>query len=184
MHSAHLWRMLGGFNEAFDRHIMKMPTYAFAYGKPVGGSCTSPGFSSSIWNGEAPATTRKRLDKWVSIAGAFLHAMPSYCASEATLLPSPWMRTAGNLPKTLRKPRILILDNEVPHMFKGGGPARPEDIAGTRPMARHLLSARDAEDDWRDVYGSLPRSVEVMLGYGFARLEEFWSSDEASTTCW
>ncbi len=73
-----------------------------------------------------------------------------------------------------RRPRVLFVDNEVPHMFKGGG----------LPRARLMLQALDGWpvtlfplwtplDNWRAVYASLPGSVEVALGHGMAGLEAF-----------
>ncbi|MGE0497857.1 MAG: glycosyltransferase [Ramlibacter sp.] len=74
----------------------------------------------------------------------------------------------------VRRPRVLFLENEVPHMFKGGG----------LPRARLMLQALadwpvtlfplwTLHDDWRAVYRSIPRSVEVALGHGLAGLEAF-----------
>lgn len=72
------------------------------------------------------------------------------------------------------RPRVLFLENEVPHMFKGGG----------LPRARLMLQALEhwpvtffplwtLYDDWYAVYASIPRSVEVALGCGLAGLESF-----------
>lgn len=74
----------------------------------------------------------------------------------------------------VRRPRVLFLENEVPHMFKGGG----------LPRARLILQALDdwpvtlfplwtLHDEWRAVYASVPHSVEVALGHGLAGLEAF-----------
>lgn len=71
-------------------------------------------------------------------------------------------------------PRILVIDNAVPHMALGGG----------LPRARSLLHALHgyavtfyplwtANEDWREVYTSIPASIEVMLGHGAHRLESF-----------
>lgn len=73
-----------------------------------------------------------------------------------------------------RKPRILILDNEVPLITRGGG----------LPRARLMLHAlRDwpvtfyplwgLDEDWTAVYASVPDSTQVMLGMGMGQLESF-----------
>ncbi len=73
-----------------------------------------------------------------------------------------------------RRPRVLMLDNEVPHMDRGGG----------LPRARLMLQALsdwpvtlyplwNADDEWQAVYRSIPETVEVALGHGFAGLEAF-----------
>ena len=71
-------------------------------------------------------------------------------------------------------PRVLMIDNEVPHMARGGG----------LPRARLMLQALQGwpvtlfplwviQDHWSAVYASLPRTVEVALGHGLEGLEDF-----------
>jgi tetratricopeptide (TPR) repeat protein/glycosyltransferase involved in cell wall biosynthesis len=71
-------------------------------------------------------------------------------------------------------PRVLVIDNEVPHVARGGG----------LPRARLMLQALEdwpvtyfplwtKQDHWRAVYASIPRTVEVALGHGLAGLEGF-----------
>lgn len=72
------------------------------------------------------------------------------------------------------KPRILLIDNAVPHMAAGGGLPRARLIA--QALAEHhltLFPLWDFDDDWRAVYASIPDTVEVMLGVGAAGLEKF-----------
>ena len=72
------------------------------------------------------------------------------------------------------RPRILMIDNGVPHVVKGGG----------MPRARLMLHALDrhhvtwfplwqVEDDWRDVDATVPVGTEIMLGHGADRFEQF-----------
>lgn len=73
------------------------------------------------------------------------------------------------------RPRILLIDNAVPHMAGGGGLPRARLLVHAL-AARHHLTAFplwDFDDDWRQVYASVPEDVEVMLGYGASRLEAF-----------
>lgn len=73
-----------------------------------------------------------------------------------------------------RKPRILILDNEVPHMSRGGGLPRARLILQSLqdwPVTFFPLWSSD--DDWRKVHASIPDTTEVMLGHGIAQLEQF-----------
>lgn len=71
-------------------------------------------------------------------------------------------------------PRVLVIDNAVPHMVLGGG----------LPRARSLLRALHGykvtfyplwtvKDDWREVYASIPASIEVMLDHGSTCFESF-----------
>jgi glycosyltransferase involved in cell wall biosynthesis len=71
-------------------------------------------------------------------------------------------------------PRVLMLDNAVPHMAKGAGLPRARLLVNT--CAGHpftLYPLWEFDEDWRDVYESVPATVEVMLGRGLAGLERF-----------
>ena len=74
----------------------------------------------------------------------------------------------------VRLPRVLVIDNEVPHTFKGGGLPRArlmlQALAGW-PVTLYPLW--NQHDDWPAVYESLPSSVEVALGHGLSGLETF-----------
>lgn len=73
-----------------------------------------------------------------------------------------------------RRPRVLVLDNEVPHMHKGGGlPRAREMLWALRDWPVTLLPLWTLEDTWPGVYACVPRTVEVALGVGFAGLEDF-----------
>lgn len=72
------------------------------------------------------------------------------------------------------KTRVLLIDNAVPHMAAGGGLPRARLMV--QALAQHhltLFPLWDFDDDWRDVYASIPETVEVMLGVGAAGLERF-----------
>jgi GT2 family glycosyltransferase/tetratricopeptide (TPR) repeat protein len=71
-------------------------------------------------------------------------------------------------------PRLLVVDNGVPHVATGGG----------MPRARLMLHALDrhhvtwfplwhSDDDWRAVEATVPAGTEVMLGHGAKRFEQF-----------
>ncbi len=171
----HLWRMLGGFNEAFAPAYYEDADLCLRIWKAGWRVVYDPDvlvehleWGSTSDNMEAPRQMGINRERFRAFHAELLRERghPSPVPLDADRWQSP--------EDSPRKPRILILDNEVPHMFKGGG----------LPRARKILQALaqwpvtffplwDADDDWREVYASLPRSVEVMLGYGFARLEEF-----------
>ncbi len=73
-----------------------------------------------------------------------------------------------------QRARILMIDNAVPHMAAGGGLPRARLMV--QALAGHhltLFPLWEIDDDWRDVYASIPETVEVMLGVGAAGLERF-----------
>lgn len=171
---APLWRMLEGFD----------PDYAPAYYEDAD-FCVrvwQAGFRvvyepevlvehlewGSAGNGEAEQRMRDNRRRFLEKQGSWLEQQPS---SRSVPLDGDRWHSPADYP---RKPRILMLENEVPHMARGGG----------LPRARLVLQALEDwpvtlfplwwfEDDWAAVYASLPRSTEVMLGLGMAGLESF-----------
>ena len=80
-------------------------------------------------------------------------------------------RSPADMP---RLPRVLILDNEVPHMARGGGLPRARLILqALRDWPVTLFPLWSFDDDWAQVYASIPDTVEVVLGQGIAQLEGF-----------
>jgi predicted O-linked N-acetylglucosamine transferase (SPINDLY family)/GT2 family glycosyltransferase len=170
-----LWRMLGGFDEAFAPAYYEDTDLCLRIWKAGWRVVYEPSilvehleWGSASHNDEAPRQMQANRTRFLA-----LHADELVEKTGPTLVPLGADRWRSPQDKP-RKPRVLILDNEVPHMHKGGG----------LPRARLMLHALTDwpvtffplwgfEDDWREVYASLPRSVEVMLGYGLPRLEEF-----------
>jgi|GEM_PF-705231 predicted O-linked N-acetylglucosamine transferase (SPINDLY family)/GT2 family glycosyltransferase len=76
---------------------------------------------------------------------------------------------------TTVRPRILLIDNAVPHMAGGGGLPRARLLVHALAARHHLtlFPLWDFDDDWRTVYASVPEYVEVMLGHGAGALEAF-----------
>ena len=71
-------------------------------------------------------------------------------------------------------PRILMIDNEVPHMARGGGLPRARlMLQALKDWPVTLFPLWVIQDQWRAVYASIPRTVEVALGHGLAGLEAF-----------
>ena len=80
----------------------------------------------------------------------------------------------ARLPRSSMK--ILFLDDQVPHPSLGGGFPRAQQIVRALQELGHFVSfypLQFPKDDWKDVYSVLPPQVEVMLGYGIMRLDEF-----------
>ena len=171
---ASVWRMLGGFDEA----------YAPAYYEDTD-------YCLRVWQAGfrvvyEPSVLLEHLE-WGSATGDSATVLMRrnravFCARHATWLqgqplPQPlpldgdrW-RSPEDLP---RLPRVLYLENEVPHMARGGG----------LPRARLMLQALQGwpvtlfplwtpHDDWRAIQVSLPQSVEVALDHGLGGLEAF-----------
>jgi predicted O-linked N-acetylglucosamine transferase (SPINDLY family)/GT2 family glycosyltransferase len=171
---ASLWRMLGGFDEAFapayyedTDFCLRVWRAGFRVVVDADVLVEHVEWGSAVAN-EATQRMRDHRTRFVARYADWLQGQPH---PRAQPLDGDRWRTPEDHP---RRARVLVIDNEVPHMVKGGG----------LPRARLMLQAlRDwpvtffplwqLDDDWRDVYASLPSSVEVMLGHGLPRLEAF-----------
>ena len=83
-----------------------------------------------------------------------------------------WAR--AHLPRTGK--RVLVVDARVPDPSFGAGFPRAQQIVRVLQELGHFVSFYPLlfpKDDWKHVYSVLPPEVEVMLGYGVMRLEEF-----------
>lgn len=171
---APLWRMLGGFDERFAPAYYEDTDFCLRAWRAGFRVVYEPAVLvehlewGSATGDEAPRQMRDNRQRFVDCHREWLKDQPAHAPQP--LAGDRW-RSPEDRP---RRPRVLILDNEVPHMVKGGG----------LPRARLMLQAlRDwpvtffplwqEEDDWREVYASLPPSTEVALGCGMGRLEAF-----------
>lgn len=125
----------------------------------------------SAGNNEAQQRMQTNRQRFVDKHRDWLSRQPS--PRRVSLDDDRWRNPAD----TPRKPRVLIIDNEVPHMARGGG----------LPRARLMLKALQDwpvtlfplwwfDDDWGQVYVSIPDNIEVMMGYGIGQLEKFLES--------
>lgn len=72
--------------------------------------------------------------------------------------------------------RILIIEDRVPHVSLGSGYPRANAIVRILAEQGHAITLyplQFPEDDWQNVYESLPDEVEVMLDRGRDGLAEF-----------
>lgn len=169
-----VWRMLGGFDEAFAPAYYEDTDYCLR------------AWQAGLRVVYEPAVLLEHLE-WGSATGdsakmliehnreLFCNRYGDWLKHQPVLAPQGLDGDRWLSPEDRpRRPRVLVIDNEVPHMFKGGG----------LPRARLMLQALQGwpvtlfplwtpHDDWRPVYASVPQSVEVALGCGLAGLEDF-----------
>lgn len=169
-----LWKLLGGFDEA----------YAPAYYEDTD-------YCVRVWQAGfrvvyEPSVLLEHLESG-SASGDSANALMAHNRVVFYERHRDWLERQS-LPQTLsldgdrwrspedveRLPRVLVIDNEVPHTFKGGGLPRAQlmlqALAGWPVTAYPLWGLHD---DWPAVYQSLPGSVEVVLGQGLSGLEAF-----------
>ncbi|MEO5671039.1 MAG: tetratricopeptide repeat protein [Ramlibacter sp.] len=171
---AAVWQKLGGFDTAFAPAYFEDTDYCVrvwqaglrvVYEPSVllehleWGSAAGDSASSLIERHRQVFLVRHR--EWLR-AQSRPHALP---------LDGDRWRSPADRP---RLPRILFIDNEVPHMFKGGGLPRARLILQSLhgwPVT--LFPLWTLHDDWRAVHASIPSSIEVALGHGLQGLEAF-----------
>lgn len=74
------------------------------------------------------------------------------------------------------RPRLLLIDDRVPHVQLGSGYPRCHDLIQNLVVLGFdvtLYPLNFTDDDWTAVYRTLPREVEVMLGHGIVGLAAF-----------
>ncbi len=169
-----VWRKLGGFDETFAPAYYEDTDYCLRV------------WQAGLRVVYEPTVLLEHLE-WGSATGdsarvliehnrdVFLHRYSEWLQHQPVLAPQPLDGDMWRSPEDRpRRARILFIDNEVPHMFKGGG----------LPRARVMLQAiKDwpvtffplwvPHDDWRAVHATVPQGIEVALGHGMAGLEEF-----------
>ncbi len=171
---ATLWRLLGGFDE----------TYAPAYYEDADLCLRAwrAGFRVVV----EPAVLVAHLEGGSAVAGEteqhmlagrarfvahhadWLRTQPRY--SEQRLDGDRW-RSPEDSP---RRPRVLIIDDQVPLMVRGAGLPRARlMLQALRDWPVSVFPLWQLDDDWREVYDSLPPSVEFVLGHGLGALESF-----------
>lgn len=171
---ASVWRMLGGFDEIFIPAYYEDTDYCLrvwqaglrvVYEPTVllehleGGSATG---------NSAVMLIERNRELFCKRHHAWLQDQP---APQAQTLDGDRWQSPEDRP---RRPRILFIDNEVPHMFKGGGLPRARlMLQALQGWPVTLYPLREPHDDWRAVYTSLPQSVEVAMGHGLDGLEAF-----------
>lgn len=171
---APVWRMLGGFAEAFAPAYFEDTDYCLRVWQAGLRVVYAPSVlvEHLEWGSATGSSATQLMDRnqalFRSRHGWLLDGRPQ---PGALPLDGDRWHSPEDRP---RRPRVLFIDNEVPYGFKGGG----------LPRARWMLHALDGwpvtlfplwvpHDHWRAVHGSLPASVEVALGHGLEGLEAF-----------
>src|SRR5439155_1165432 len=74
------------------------------------------------------------------------------------------------------KPRVLFIDDRVPHAWLGSGFPRARAILLTLLQQGCFVTYYPFavfDEDWPSVYSDMPPEVEFMMGYGPPLLEPF-----------
>ncbi len=171
---APLWRMLGGFDEAFVPAYYEDADFCLRVWRAGFRVVVEPGVLvehvewGSAPGDEAGHRMRENRARFQARYADWLQDRPYPMAPR---LDGDRWRSPEDQP---RRPRVLIIDNEVPHMVKGGGLPRARlMLQALRDWPVSFFPLWQTDDDWREVHASVPSSVEVVLHHGLARLEDF-----------
>ncbi|MBX3657853.1 MAG: tetratricopeptide repeat protein [Ramlibacter sp.] len=171
---AAVWRMLGGFDEAFVPAYYEDTDYCLRVWQAGLRVVYEPSvlLEHLEWGSATGDSATELMERNRSVFrsrhAAWLKGQPP---PQALPLDGDKWRSPKDRE---RRPRVLFVENEVPHMFKGGGLPRARlMLQALRDWPLTLFPLWTLHDDWRAVYASIPRSVEVALGHGLAGLEAF-----------
>ena len=171
---AAMWQLLGGFSDAFAPAYYEDTDYCVRVWQAGFRVVVEPQVlvEHLEWGSAAPGEASARMEAnralFVQLHGDFLSRQP---------LPAPrpldgdrWM-CPEDAP---RRPRVLYIEDRVPHMALGAGYPRARlmlhELRGW-PVTLYPLAVPG--DDWYRIRASIPASVEVALGYGMQGLEGF-----------
>lgn len=171
---ASVWRMLGGFDDAFVPAYYEDTDYCLRVWQAGFRVVYEPAvlLEHLEWGSasadSATALMERNRSVFCSLHAAVLHTQPK---PQALTLDGDRWRSPDDQP---RLPRVLFIENAVPHMFKGGGLPRSRlMLQALRGWPLTLFPLWELSDHWHAIRESLPHSVEVALGYGLAGLEAF-----------
>ncbi|MDX2104179.1 MAG: tetratricopeptide repeat protein [Alphaproteobacteria bacterium] len=166
-----VWDCLGGFDQAFapayyeDADLClraRRAGFRVVYDPAVVVTHLEGG--SAVSSGAAAAMTRANQDRFRDRHRTTLTQRVAPAA--ALPLRDRWASLAA--------PRVLMLDNTVPHQAVGAGNPR------TRLMLHSLVGCHltyfplwGGEEPWEEVYATVPETTEVMLGQHATTLEAF-----------
>jgi tetratricopeptide (TPR) repeat protein/GT2 family glycosyltransferase len=169
-----VWQMLGGFDEAFAPAYYEDTDYCMRAWRAGLRVVYEPEvlIEHLEWGSATGDSARMLIEHNRDF---FRQRYSDWLKDQPVLAPQPLGGDMWRSPEDRpRRPRVLFIDNEVPHMFKGGGLPRARlMLHALRDLPVTLFPLWTPHDDWRAVYASLPQSVEVAMGYGLAGLEDF-----------
>lgn len=169
-----LWRMLDGFDRDYIPAYYEDADFCLRVWQAGFRVVYAPDILvehlewGSAGNNEAQQRMQENRLRFVTKHTNWLNRQPHL--QRVSLDDDRW-RSPADAP---RKPRVLIIDNEVPHMARGGGLPRARlMLQALRDWPVTLFPLWSFDDDWRQVYASIPDNIEVMMGYGIGQLEGF-----------
>lgn len=169
------WERLGGFDTSFAPAYYEDTDYCRRVWEAGGRVVYEPSvlvehleWGSAVEEGAPPALLRNQARFRERHAG-WLRTQP---APHVLALDGDRWRSPEDTPR--RRPRVLVLDNEVPHVDRGGGLPRARLLLqALADLPLTLFPLWSLEDDWKAIARSLPPTVEVALGHGLRGLEAF-----------
>jgi predicted O-linked N-acetylglucosamine transferase (SPINDLY family)/GT2 family glycosyltransferase/glycosyltransferase involved in cell wall biosynthesis len=166
-----LWDMLGGFDPIYAPAYYEDTDLCFRIRKAGFRVLYDPAVKAVHLEWGSATTANAATEMMQRNAGVFAERHGDMLASAA--LPSTY-KPARDRWAAEGEPRVLILDNSVPHQRGGGGQPRARLMANSIEgcsVTFYPLWAPD--EDWQDVYASLPDDMEVVLHRGARGLERF-----------
>lgn len=173
-----LWEKLGGLEEAFapayyeeTDYCLRLQAQAYRVVYEPGAIVDHFEFGSEGQSGDSTAAMQRNQTLFLSRHAEALrraHLPPT----EDNILPA---RSAAAFPR----PRLLMIDNEVPLGAGGAGYPRARELltaAVRQGWAVTLFPLHAQEIDWQAAYAELPREIEIVSHHGASRFVDFMKS--------
>ena len=167
-----LWDSLDGFDEVFAPAYYEEVDYCLRARQAGWRTVYDPNSVIHHYEFGSSSNAEKAIELQVRNRSTFV-------AKHAETLRSHY----GPSPKHLllarsadRKPRVLVIDDKVPHTYLGSGFPRANFMLHTLVELGYAVTfypKQFPEEEWHVVYTDLPAGVEVMTGYGNKHLKAF-----------
>ncbi|MEO7547698.1 MAG: glycosyltransferase, partial [Ramlibacter sp.] len=171
---APLWRMLGGFDQAFAPAYYEDTDYCLRVWQAGFRVVYEPSvlLEHLEWGSATGDSATVLMERNRAVfCSRHLHWLKGQPQPQPVPLDGDRWRSPEDRP---RLPRVLFLENEVPHMARGGGLPRARlMLQALRDWPVTLFPLWTPQDDWRAIHASLPRTVEVAIDHGLGGLENF-----------
>lgn len=170
-----LWQRLDGFSEEFAPAYYEDTDYCLRVWQAGFRVVVEPLvlLEHLEWGSAAPGEANARME---ASRALFVQRHADFLARQPH--PGPRLLDADRwlcpLDSNRRRPRILFVEDRVPHMALGAGYPRSRlMLHALRDWPVTLYPLIVPGDDWHRIRDSLPGSIEVAMGHGMEGLERF-----------
>ena len=169
-----LFKRLGGLDEAFVPAYYEEVDFCFSMQEAGYRIVFDPKVVVRHFEFASSSTSASAIELQVKNRGIFRERHLQSLARRYQPDISNSLFARGLYPEGVR--RVLFIDDRVPHPSLGSGYPRSQEFVRAIVDAGHFVTfypLQFREDDWNEIYKTLPETVEVMLHHGVTGISEF-----------